>query len=59
MGKPTIREILTDFDITDPKHELLAERVEAVLEVIGADPEAYEDAKTLAMAVRRALEGER
>ena len=33
MGKPTIREILTDFDITDPKHELLAERVEAVLTV--------------------------
>lgn len=33
MGKPTIREILTDFDITDPKHELLAERVEAVLKL--------------------------
>lgn len=49
MGKPTIREILTDFDITDPKHELLAERVEAVLrlnrparELLGLPPSADE-----------------
>jgi hypothetical protein len=33
LRKPTIREILTDFDITDPKHEMLAERVEKVLAI--------------------------
>jgi len=31
VSKPTIRELLTDFDITDPKHEELAVRVEKVL----------------------------
>lgn len=37
MPKPTVREILTDFDITDPKHEMLAERVEKVLAICNAE----------------------
>lgn len=54
--KPTIRELLNYVRAGEDPEEL-AERVEAVLEVID-DPHQHDDALSMAQAVRRALERE-
>jgi len=58
VSKPTIREILTDFDITDPKHELLAERVEKVLALVEPISRDAVPSAGLAKSIMRALDGE-
>ena len=51
MNTPTIRELLTDFDITDPKHEGLARRVEVLLQWLPDAGEVFAD------EVRSTLDG--